>query len=355
MKSIICTVSSYIYTRILPKFRKSAVAVQANAERAGAIAVICDEMTWQNFERENPAVFVTPKNWKSAFEKSAHKPQMLFCESAWSGIKESKSCWRGQIYRDNRVLYENRRVLLRILEYCKSNKIPTIFWNKEDPAYFRHSIYDFTDTALKFDHIMTTAEECVPKYMSLGHDSVHLWQFGFSPEIFYPPENEGKARENVAVFAGSWYAEQAQRCKDMTEMFDGILSMGIPLKIYDRNRVSGKSSKPFPNKYQSYVHDAIAYEQIGEVYRKAEYVININTTRDSASMFARRVYEVMACGAILISNDSLGMRKQFGSRIWYIGEDFDFSRKDEIRNQNINEVFEKHTNAARMKQLRDII
>ena len=48
------------------------------------------------------------------------------------------------------------------------------------------------------------------------------------------------------------------------------------------------------------------------------------------------------------------MRAQFGSRVWYAGENFDFERADEIRRENIGDVSAKHTNAARMAQLWDI-
>jgi spore maturation protein CgeB len=269
-------------------------------------------------------------------------------------------------------LYENRRQLLRILKRCKELGVATVFWAKEDPAYFQDAVQDFTDTAMYFDHILTTAEECVPKYEQMGHKSVHLWPFGFSPEIFYPPGNklskadslsarnifckeEAATREQTAVFAGSWYRDQHRRCLDMEMLFDMVLSSGIELRIYDRNRVSGNSSAPFPEQYRPFVRDAVGYEALGDIFRNARYAININTTCDSASMFARRVYEAMACGCIIISNDSAGMRKQFGNRVWFVGENFSHSNEADIRLENINEVFLKHTWAARMRQLWEIV
>jgi len=355
----VATASSYLYARaVVPWFRAPSVDVVRGGSFDSAelpVALVCDEMTWQNISRVCRAVFLPPvqNKWREVLQPG--KVRLFLCEAAWSGINQGNSCWRGQIYKDRRVRfgYENRRELLRLLEHCKKSGIPTVFWAKEDPAYFCGEIYDFTDTALRFDHILTTAEECVAEYAALGHKSAHLWAFGFSEEIFYPPESPG-LRERAAVFAGSWFADHPQRCADTTEMFDYITGLGIPLIIYDRNRSGGRSSKPFPEKYQQYVRDSVAYESLGEIYRGTEYAVNINTTRDSVSMFARRVYEIMACGAIVISNDSAGMRAQFGSRVWYAGENFDFERADEIRRENIGDVFAKHTNAARMAQLWDI-
>jgi len=311
-------------------------------------------MTWQCLRQEHSLVAVSPKNWQDAFiKKREGEIKFFLCESAWSGI--ANSSWRGQIYKDKRVFYENRRALLEILEYCKSTQIPTVFWAKEDPMYFQGKVYDFTDTALKFDYILTTAEECISKYQALGHKNVRLWPFGFSLEFYCPPKDETIPRENAAVFAGGWYPEYLERCQDLAAIFDIVLSAGISLRIYDRYKVSGHSTKPFPAKYQPYVQNAVPYEKLGDVYRGVEYVINVNTVRDSGTMFARRVYEAMACGCIIISNDSVGMRKQFGDTVWYASGPFDFSQIEDIRKKNIEAVFSSHTWAVRMQQLQDIL
>jgi len=309
--------------------------------------MICDPMTWQNLSQEHPAISLLPTNLPT------QKIKFLFCESTWSGT--TNACWRGQVYKDERVLYENRHNLLKILNHYKSKRIPTVFWAKEDPAYFQDSIYNFTDTALKFDYILTTAEECIPRYNALGHKQVHLWPFGFSPKIYYPPKNPN--RENIAIFAGSWYEDHPNRCQDLSTILDAILTAKIPIRIYDRNRLSGNSTKPFPTKYQPYVQDSVSYEALGNIYRKAEYVINVNTICDSATMFSRRVYEAMACGCIIISNESTGLRNQFNNNIWFIteNEEFDLQSKELIRQENIQTVFTHHTWAQRMNQLTELI
>jgi hypothetical protein len=321
--------------------------IDLSAGQQAPIALICDEMTWQNLRREQPVVYLDPFSWRDILNK--YKPGVFLCEAAW------EPPWRGQIYKDRRVRYENRRLLFKILDFCKSLGIRTAFWAKEDPAYFQDDRYDFTDTALHFDDILTTAAECVPGYLALGHKSVHLWPFGFSSTIFNPPDKSKESRERVAVFAGSWYTDQPQRCNDLSALFDMVLSKGISLRIYNRRQVSGHSVKPYPERYRQYILDAVDYESLGDIYRKAQYAINVNTVRDSGTMFARRVYEAMACGCIVISNGSQGLREQFGSRIWYNDEPFDHMREDEIRQENILEVFDKHTWTIRVRQLLEII
>ena len=356
-KGILPTIKSYTYTRILPIMQTNApaqVSIPPGKELQQPIAVICDLMTWKNLRHEHHLISLTPQTWHKILDKrSAQKVKFFFCESAWSGIENA--CWRGQIYKDERVFHENRRELLKILDVCKSDKIPTVFWAKEDPVYFQDPIYNFTDTALRFDYILTTAEECIKKYRALGHNHTHLWTFGFSPKIYHPPDDLEKPREPVAVFAGSWYTDHPRRCADLSYIFDMLSSAGIPFRIYDRHRALGYSTKPFPDKYQPYVQDAVSYKELGNIYRSVKYAINVNTISDSATMFARRVYEIMACGCIVVSNESVGMRRQFNNRIWFAGDNFDFDNINHLRKVNIDTVFAEHTVEQRMQQLYTLI
>ena len=349
LSATIFTLRSYAYTRIRPMLRPNPAA-QTNS--AAKIAMVCDQMTWKNISQDYKAIALTPRTWKKHMTTSS-KIKLFFCEAAWSGVADS--CWRGQVYKDRRVFYENRRCLLSILDRCKTLGIPTVFWAKEDPEYFKDETYDFTDTAKKFDYILTTARECIPKYLSMGCKNVHLWPFGFSPKIYYPPADIESKRENVAVFAGSWLEEHPKRCRDLADLFDMVLDANITLRIYDRHCIKGMSAKPFPEKYKQYIKDSVPYEELGNIFRTAEYVINVNTVRDSSTMFARRVYEAFACGCIVITNESVGLREQFNQNLWYLGESFDFALAKKIRQQNIQTVFSYHTWEKRMEQLSAII
>lgn len=311
------------------------------------IAFVCDEMTYCDFAPECRAFFVTPHNWLEVFEKE--RPDLFFCEAAWSGIDAFPNSWRGKIYRSDRIRFENRRDLLNILAYCKEHGIPTAFWNKEDPTFFGNQRYDFVDTALRFDYIFTTAQECVPEYRRLGHSQVEVLLFGFSPRLFHPAAAPGSSKR--AVFAGSWYSDQPQRCQDMQRVFDMVLSAGLELVIYDRHSSSANPLHQFPARYRPYVRPAVPFEQLGRVLGEARFAININTVRDSGTMFARRVFELMACGLVIISNESKALRAMFGRRIWFVDEPFDLSRADEICRENLEEVYRLHTCRQRLCQV----
>lgn len=351
---IVATLSSFIYVRILNRivikraWKETVHDVSLNG--LPNVAFICDEMTWQDFKSECNAIFVTPYNWQEAFNNFC--PDVLFCESAWSGNAEYKDCWRGQIYKNKNIRYENRRTLFQVLEYCREKGIPTVFWNKEDPAFWGNETYNFVDTALHFDHIFTTAKECLPNYRKLGHTSVHVLMFGFSPDIYFYDSTVEKKKK--AVFAGSWYADQPKRCAEMEAVFDMVLEQNIPLEIYDRQSDSSNPVHRFPDKYKQFLYPKVAFTELGKIYRGAEYIININTVTDSGTMFARRVFEAMACGCIVISNPSLGLKKIFPKRIWFSDETFDHGRITDIRSNNLQEVFQDHTCQQKLTEVLQI-
>lgn len=315
------------------------------------IAVICDEMTWQNFRDECELVFLTPQNWYTELERV--KPDLFFCESTWAGNDNNYGCWNYRIFHNRRLYIENRIALLKILKYCNNAKIPTVFWNKEDPTFFNDEVNNFVDTALLFDHIFTTASECVELYERKGHKSVHTMMFGFSPRLFYP--TKGSQKSNLAVFFGSWYADQPQRCEDMSKIFDMVLNHGLKLVIYDRQSEIGNENNVFPDKYKPYLHQGIHYSEIRDALQNIQFVININTVKDSQTMFARRVFELMACGKIIISNYSVGMEKLFGNRIWFLDQPFDFLQMDMIIRTNLEDVFLNHTWKFRLNEMFHIV
>ena len=313
------------------------------------IAIICDDMTFKSFQDECELLFLTPNNWFRVMEEK--KPDLFFCESAWSGIKKYRDCWRGKIYRNEKLFVENRKDLLSILHYCSKAKIKTVFWNKEDPIYFDDRNYNFADTAKRFDYVFTTASECIEKYLQLGCKHVNVLEFGFSPKLYNPINSTNK--KNEAVFAGSWYLEHEERCHDMKKIFHTVLDRGIQLTIYDRNYGTNNYKKAYPKEYSQYCKASIPYEQLGHVYKSVRYGININTIKNSDTMFARRVYEMLACNTCIISNESQGMKKIFGDNIWFIGEEFNYEKINEYNKKNLLLVLKNHTNQHRLMEIMD--
>lgn len=311
------------------------------------IAYVCDEMTYSSFSDLTYSIFLTPWNWYEVLERE--QPDIFFCESAWTGIKKYEGCWRGRIYKSNNVKYNNRKVLFNILEYCRVHGIKTVFWNKEDPTFCGNEQYNFVDTALHFDYIFTTAEECVVYYQLLGHKNVYVLPFGVSVKLYNPINSTEK--ENVAIFAGSWYPEHKQRCVDMEQIFKQVLANNIRLEIYDRNYNNTKTVNHFPEQYQRYISGYVPFEEMGRRIKHAQFAVNVNSVTESRTMFARRVFEMMVSNVAIISNKSVGMKEMFGKRVWFSGETFKMNCLEEICRENVQDVLINHTNQVRMRTL----
>ncbi|MDP3034345.1 MAG: FkbM family methyltransferase [Methanobacteriaceae archaeon] len=315
------------------------------------VATILDEFSYNCFKHEFYAIPIEPDNWLEKFENE--KPDIFLCESAWSGIDSELRPWKGQIYASASFKSENRSILLDIIQYCKKNEIPTIFWNKEDPTHYDDKIHNFVDTALRFDHIFTTSEECVIKYKEeYGHESAHCLMFGAQPKLFNPIEL--KRRSDDVIFAGSWYKQHPNRCSEMKKIFDTILDSGFNLKIYNRSYHTHKDdpNRIFPDKYGEYINPPVPFDQIEKVYKESKYGLNINTVTNSETMFARRVFELMLCNTLVLSNYSKGMHKIFEDDVIFIDKNnIELSDPEKKRINNLYEVLKNHTYSERFKQI----
>lgn len=264
------------------------------------VAFLCDELTWQDFQGCCDGIFLHPRLWREQLEFFA--PDFLFCEAAWTGIKEYEGSWRGRVYRDRRLLFDNRGILLDILAHCREHEVPTVFWGKEDPTFFQHPVYDFTDTALAFDFIFTTAAECVERYRALGHPRVGLLPFGVDTERFHP--SDCPPEPGTVVFAGSWFGDQQARCQALERLLDFSLDRGLRLDIYNRKSGAKQKRFRFPDKYQAYLRPAVPYEETAALFHRYEYAININSVTDSATMCSRRLLQLAANGNTILTNET---------------------------------------------------
>lgn len=300
------------------------------------VAFIADEFTYNSFKDEFNAVIIEPDNWKALFE--IHKPDIFFCESAWSGVDSERRPWQGKIYTSINWDKENRTILFNILEHCRLNGIPTVFWNKEDPTHFTDRVHDFISTAKEFDFVFTTAEECCELYRKeYGVKNVFALPFATNPKLFNPIEQG--TRDNKVVFAGSWYENHEQRSKDMEFILDNILKNQLSLEIVDRYYGNDDPLHTWPNKYLQYTTPGRPHTEMPNVYRSSVFGLNFNTVTDSKTMFARRVFELMSSNTLVISNYSQGVDEMFGDLVVFA--DRDPARLNSLTESDISALREK--------------
>ncbi|MGE8048826.1 glycosyltransferase [Pseudomonas monteilii] len=241
------------------------------------------------------------------------QPDLFFVESAWQGLN---GAWHGKLSPPSTEILE-------CLEFCRLHSIPTVFWNKEDPVHFG----TFLPLASHFDHVATTDIDCIPRYMkALKHDRVFLLPFAAQPGLQTPLPT--LTRSKGFSFAGSWYQRYPERQHDFANLVNAVSQLG-PLDIFDRNYHSHKTETQFPAEYDHFIRGHLPFDQIDQAYKGYRFALNINTVKHSQSMFARRVFELMACNTIVVSNESRGMRIFFGDLV--IASDDPRALENEIR------------------------
>lgn len=321
------------------------------------VAAILDEFSMNSFRFECDILELDPKQWRKQLDE--FQPDLFLCESAWSGSDSAVRPWKGRVYASANLPGENRRELLDILEYCRETHVPTVFWNKEDPSHYDDKVHNFVDTAVRFDHVFTTDLASVSRYrLEHGHPSVHVLPFGVQPRLFNPVESA--PRSDAVVFAGGWYANHRARCDDMRTMFDAVLASGRELKIYDRYYQTDDGTHTFPEKYAAFRVPPVPHDQVADVYRESSIGMTINTETRSRTMFARRVFELMACNTLPVSNYSVGVEEFFGEGVIFLDRDpealghLSEEEIDRLREQNLTLVLREHTYAARFAKILDV-
>lgn len=261
------------------------------------IACVMDTFTYESYAPEACLLQLTPDNWQAELDVFA--PDMLFIESAWRGKDD---LW------GNKVGHTSQE-LVAIVQWCNQHKVTTLFWNKEDPIHFE----TFLNTAKLFDHIFTTDIDCIGRYKkALGHNQVYFLPFAAQPKANNPVEKY--QRQDKFCFAGAYYVKYPDRTRDLNN-FVVNLPEYRDIDIYDRNFGKNDPNYMFPEEYQPYIVGTLPYDQIDKAYKGYNYAINLNSIKQSQSMFARRVFELLASNTVTVSNFSHGLRLMFGDLV----------------------------------------
>lgn len=308
------------------------------------IAAIMDEFTAASFAPE--CVYLPLEPERCITQLKNFQPALTFVESAWHG---NGGAW-------NRMISTPSQQLIRMLDWCRQNGIPSIFWNKEDPVHF----HTFLNAARLFDFVFTTDMDCIPTYKNaLGHERVFFLPFAAQPQGHNPIA--ALPRKNAFNFAGSYYLRYPERQRDLATVIDTARSLR-PVEIYDRHYGQDHPHYKFPEKYEPMILGALPFSEIDRAYKGYRYGININTIKQSQTMFARRVYELMASNTVVVSNFSRGQRMMFGDLTIcsdapeQLSASFrsltaDATKYRKFRLLGLRKVLQEHTYAARVSYI----
>ena len=261
------------------------------------VACIMDELSFFSYSPECNLLEITPNDWRA--EIKSFSPDMLFIESAWQGKN-------GTWYRK---IANGSEELCTLISFCKEENIPVVYWGKEDPLYTN----TFMAVASLADFVFTTDIDSIQTY-KIETSNPHVYHLHFAAQPLHHNPIELHDRKKSFCFAGSYYHRQIER----SLLFDAFADYFISTKgldIYDRNHNNRIYSMPeysFPEKYKPYILGHLPSEEIDKAYKGYLFGININTITQSQTMFARRVFELLASNTVVAGNFSQGVKNYFG-------------------------------------------
>lgn len=312
------------------------------------VATIVDPFTRACLEPEVTLLAVDARTWR--LQLATFAPQLLFVESTWRGAHDS---WKKKIasYPDH-----HDETLFEVVRYCRRRSIPTVFWNKEDPVHFER----FLPTAKHFDHVFTTELACVERYRAAGIPRVATLLFAAQPALHYPGT---EPRDNVVCFAGSYgEAELGARRTDLEFLLDAAAA--FPLRILDRQ--AGAANNSFPERFRPFVQPGVDYKVLADLQRRYKVFLNVNAIRDSRTMFSRRVFELLASGAAVVSSPNTGISELFGDVVAIARDKAqataqirlfleDERHREMIAKRGIAQIAAAHTYAHRVHEVCDAV
>ena len=279
----------------MPQLQPSRPAVHA--------AVVLDDFSALAFSYEWATSAVHPHTWRN--DLPAIGIDLLFVESAWAG---NSGLWRGKLTGPRGPSDEFRE----LVQWCRDQGIPTVFWNKEDPPHYD----DFLPAARLFDQVFTSDSGRIAQYrVDLGHDRVAVLPFAAQPAIHNPVRPRHGRHSRDVAFAGMYFAHKyPERRAQMDFLLGGALDasarLGTGLEIFSR-QLGGNAEYQFPAPLDSRVVGSLSYRQTLSAYKAYKVFLNVNSVVDSPSMCARRIFEITASGTPVVSAPSQAVGEFF--------------------------------------------
>ena len=189
------------------------------------VGTILDEFSAESFGYEWATVPLKRDGWTSQLDSV----DFVFIESAWNG---NGGDWKFKLTGTTGPSPE----VVELLAECRHRRIPTVFWNKEDPPHFD----DFLPLAKLFDVVFTSDVRLLDEYRKhLSHGRVAPLAFAAQPAIHSPvrPAHNFAARD--IAFAGMYFTHKFPERRAQMDLLLGAADKVSPrmehgLEIFSR-------------------------------------------------------------------------------------------------------------------------
>jgi spore maturation protein CgeB len=259
------------------------------------VAVIADEFSAVALRYEWRQVEPGPDDWRQLFDRE--RPDLLFV------VSDGDARWAGQALRD-------------LVEWCRDQDIPSVFWDTgdaRDPAG-ASGADSVIETARLFDHVFTARGELVSHYRELlGHDRVEVLPFAAQPRL-HNPVNVSTGRRGDVAFAGTYDGDtDPARAEQLRAVLEPARRAG--LHIYARMPADDERYRFPADAYHRQPIWSVPYERMLAAYKSYKVFLNVNSTPDSPTRCARRVFELAACGTPVLSGPSRAVEEFFAGSV----------------------------------------
>ncbi|TVT28880.1 hypothetical protein FO441_00955 [Salinicoccus cyprini] len=263
------------------------------------IGIICDEFLFYSL-KDTANFFYVPYTGDIQVNKTF---DILLVVSSWRGLDYS---W-DYVANPNG---QKRKALIELVRSYKENNIVTVFYSKEDPVSYNQ----YLSLAKECDFIFTSAIESVDDYKrDTQNENVDYLEFGVNP-LYHNPIGKDMSNDYLnkqITFAGSWMKRYPERNRDALDIFEGVNKTNYDLCIIDRQYERKMERYHFPSYLIRNISATLPHERLMKLHKATMWGINLNSVKDSSTMFANRVYELQAMGNIIISNFNKGVHSNF--------------------------------------------
>jgi nitroreductase len=267
------------------------------------IALVADELTGACLEYEAKVMHITPLNYRWVLRM--RRPDVLLVESAWQGVRQS---WKYRVAAYPDKPHRTNRTLANMVAYARDLGIPTVFWNKEDGVHFDR----FIDSARLFDHVFTVDENCIPRYRAVVAPEVTVNTLLFAVQPATHAFSGFNFKYKRSNFVGSYSHHIHGSRRRWQDMFFGAASQtGLGVTVIDRNSDRKAAHYRYPQMANLEVLPAVTHARTAQIYKDYLVSLNVNTIEDSATMFSRRLVEILACGGVAVTNPSPAVTRYF--------------------------------------------
>lgn len=276
------------------------------AFRALKVAVLTDGFTTDCLAAECQIRCLTRQNFRTVFQQ--WRPDLVFVESAFHGFQGN---WRYELAKQPLWLrWTKPTAIFELLACARDCHIPTVFWNKDDGAFFDA----FIDVAKAFDYVFTTDENCLESYRKRLPESVpvHVLMMPYQPKFHF--FDGFHFQHHALCFTGSYYRKILSTRRAFMDMaFAACARAALPVHVFDRNhgRFSHRFEFRYPQQAMMTVHPSVSHQQTAALYKQFAFSLNVNSVTDSATMYSRRLLEILACGGVVVTNPGRAVARHF--------------------------------------------